>query len=70
MSDNKTDNDRAWEILNLIFRDGDFYISTEFQHPDVNDGLPQRFLCIDGTDHNVTDEQIEWIAKTFWTEDA
>ena len=69
MSGAKTDNEYAWEILNLIFVTGDYYIQTEFQHPQVNDGESVRELVIDGVDRTVTAEQIAWIEKTFWSDD-
>ena len=67
MSEQKTDNDFAWEILNLIFRDGDYYIDTEATDWE---GESRLRLCIDGTDYTVTEEQISWLEKTFWADDA
>ncbi len=61
------DNKIAWQILNRIFRDGDFYIDTGFVHP--QDGEKRTRLCIDGTDYGATDEEIEWLEKTFYASD-
>ena len=66
MNGTKTDTDFAWEILNLIFRVGDYYIDTEVT---TSDGESRLRLCIDGTDYRVTEEQIAWLEKTFWADD-